>query len=93
MKYTGCTTAADIWRMDQDHVLHSRTHHESFREQGPLIISRAEGAYITDIHGKRYLDCICGIWCVNIGYGREEMVEAMADQARRLAYRNSFVDM
>jgi adenosylmethionine-8-amino-7-oxononanoate aminotransferase len=92
-KATGGMSAADIWRMDHDHVLHPWTHHDSFREQGSLIVSSASGAHITDIHGKRYLDGIGGMWCVNIGYGREELVQAMADQARRLAYSNSFVDM
>ena len=89
----GGRTAADIWQMDHDHVLHPWTHHDSFREQGSLIVTDARGAHITDINGKRYLDGIGGMWCVNIGYGREELVEAMASQARRLAYSNSFVDM
>ena len=89
LRTTGGTTPADIWRMDHDHVLHPWTHHDSFREQGSLIVSSASGAHITDINGKRYLDGIGGMWCVNIGYGREELVQAMADQARRLAYSNS----
>jgi adenosylmethionine-8-amino-7-oxononanoate aminotransferase len=93
IKTTGGASPADIWRMDHDHVLHPWTHHDSFREQGSLIVSSASGVHITDINGKRYLDGIGGMWCVNIGYGREELVQAMADQARRLAYSNSFVDM
>jgi putrescine---pyruvate transaminase len=86
-------TSNEIWQMDRDHVLHPWTHHDSFRRDGSLIVTDAKGAYITDINGKRYLDGIGGMWCVNIGYGRDELVDAMAEQARRLPYSNSFVDM
>lgn len=58
-----------------------------------MVIVEGHGAYITDVDGKRYLDGIGGMWCVNVGYGREELVDAMAQQARRLAYSNTFVDM
>jgi acetylornithine/succinyldiaminopimelate/putrescine aminotransferase len=58
---------------------------EFFRDRG-------EGAYVFDISGKRYLDGIGGLWCVNMGYGREEIIQAMVDQARRLVYFSPFVD-
>ena len=87
------STSDEIWQMDRDHVLHPWTHHDSFRRDGSLIVADAKGAYITDINGKRYLDGIGGMWCVNIGYGRDELVDVMAEQARRLPYSNSFVDM
>ena len=86
-------TSREIWQMDRDHVLHPWTHHDSFRRDGALIVADAKGAYITDTNGKRYLDGMGGMWCVNIGYGRDELVDAMAEQARRLPYSNSFVDM
>src|ERR1051326_2507163 len=82
----------DIWRKDRDHFLHPWTHFDSFRKDGSLVMSRAEGAYVYDVSGKRYLDGIGGLWCVNMGYGREEIIEAMADQARRLVYFSPFVD-
>ena len=52
-----------------------------------------EGTHITDVNGKRYLDGLGGMWCVNVGYGRKEMAEAMAEQALLLPYANAFVDM
>ncbi|HZT20795.1 MAG TPA: aminotransferase class III-fold pyridoxal phosphate-dependent enzyme, partial [Dongiaceae bacterium] len=82
----------DIWRKDRDHFLHPWTHFDSFKQQGSLVMGRGEGAYVYDIAGKRYLDGIGGLWCVNLGYGREEIVSAIAEQARRLAFFNSFVD-
>ncbi len=41
-----------------------------------LIAQKAEGAWVTDIDGRRYLDAMSGLWCVNIGYGRKELAEA-----------------
>lgn len=85
--------AARVWQMDHDHFLHPWTHHDSFGKEGSLVIAEGSGAYIVDIHGKRYLDGIGGMWCVNVGYGRKELVDAMTEQALRLPYSNTFVDM
>ena len=82
-----------IWRMDHEHFLHPWTHHDSFGRDGSLVIVEGSGAYIVDASGKRYLDGIGGLWCVNVGYGRHELVDAMANQARQLAFSNTFVDM
>ena len=82
----------DIWRKDRDHFLHPWTHFDSFKKDGSLVMGRGEGAYVYDLAGKRYLDGIGGLWCVNVGYGREEIVAAIAEQARRLAFFSPFVD-
>src|SRR5260221_14585683 len=71
----------DLWRKDHDHFLHPWTHFDSFKKDGSLIVAEGEGCYITDVHGKRYLDGLGGMWCVNVGYGRKEMAQAMYDQA------------
>jgi adenosylmethionine-8-amino-7-oxononanoate aminotransferase len=81
-----------LWRKDHDHFLHPFAEFPSFERDGCLVIDRGEGAYIYDTDGKRYLDGIGGMWCVNIGYGHPEMVEALAAQAQRLAFYNTFVD-
>ena len=81
-----------VWRHDRDHFLHPWTHFDSFKAEGSLVIAEGKGAYVYDSTGKRYLDGIGGLWCVNIGHGNEEMVQAIADQARRLAFFSSFVD-
>jgi putrescine---pyruvate transaminase len=85
--------AAELWQQDHDHYLHPWTHFDSFKTEGSLHIVEASGNYITDIHGQRYLDGLGGMWCVNVGYGRHELAEVMAEQARQLAYSNPFVDM
>ncbi len=83
----------EIWRKDRDHFLHPWTHFDSFRKDGSLVMARAAGAYVEDLSGKRYLDGIGGLWCVNLGFGRREIVDAIAEQALRLAFYNPFVDM
>jgi adenosylmethionine-8-amino-7-oxononanoate aminotransferase len=62
-------------------------------EQGSLNIVAGDGAYIYDTQGNRFLDAVGGMWCTNIGLGREEMALAIADQVRQLAYSNPFSDM
>lgn len=84
---------ADIWEKDRKHLLHPFTHFDSFKIEGSMIITEANGCMIKDSNGKEYLDGLGGMWCVNVGYGRHEIAEVMADQARQLAYANPFVDM
>src|ERR1700678_700096 len=80
------------WQKDYQHVFHPWTIFDSFREHGSLVMERGSGVHVFDAGGKQYLDGIGGLWCVNVGYGREEIVEAIADQARKLHFFNSFVD-
>ncbi|MHA5865836.1 aminotransferase class III-fold pyridoxal phosphate-dependent enzyme, partial [Pseudomonas aeruginosa] len=58
-----------------------------------LNIAAGDGAYIYDTAGNRYLDAVGGMWCTNIGLGREEMARTVAEQTRLLAYSNPFCDM
>ena len=86
------TRANPLWHKDKAHFLHPWTHFDTFKREGSLIIREARGAYLTDDSGRRYLDGIAGLWCVNVGYGREAMAQAIADQVRKLSYSNTFVD-
>jgi putrescine---pyruvate transaminase len=85
--------AADLWQKDHDHFLHPYTHFDSFKKEGSLVIVEGDGCYLRDVNGKRYFDGIGGMWCVNVGYGRREIAEAMAEQAMQLSYSNVFVDV
>src|SRR5699024_558723 len=51
-----------------------------------LIAEEAKGAWVTDIDGNKFLDAMSGLWCVNTGYGREELAEAAFEQMKELAY-------
>ena len=75
-----------LWQKDHAHLLHPWTHFDTFKRDGSLVIESAKGAYLTDAAGKRYLDGIGGLWCVNIGYGREEMAQSIAKQVSKLSY-------
>ncbi|MEJ6390666.1 aspartate aminotransferase family protein [Gymnodinialimonas ulvae] len=81
----------DKW--DRDHFFHPSTHlGQHARGEAPgRIIQSAEGCHITDRDGNRLLDAFAGLFCVNIGYGRQEVAEAIAAQARELAYYHSYV--
>ena len=82
--------ADDLRRKDQSHLIHGWADFSSREAGAAEILIEADGPYVVDISGQRLLDGMGGVWCVNIGYGREEMVEAIAEQARRLPYANPF---
>ncbi len=88
----GSIPADPLWQKDHAHFLHPWTHFDTFKRDGSLVIHEAKGAYVWDAAGRRYLDGIGGLWCVNIGYGRQEMAQAIADQVVTLSYSNTFVD-
>ncbi len=56
----------------------------------PSIINRGEGVHITDIDGARMIDCVGGLWCVNAGYGRQEIITAIEQQLQKLSYSSIF---
>lgn len=87
------TPKSDVWEKDRQHVMHPFQHFASFNEEGSLVIREGTGCYITDESGKRYFDAVGGMWCTNIGLGRDEMADAIAEQVRTMAYANPFVDM
>ena len=76
-------------RLDGAHYIHPFTDSKALGE-GARVIARAEGVWLHDSEGNAYLDGMSGLWCVNIGYGRSEIAEAVARQMRELPYCNSF---
>jgi putrescine aminotransferase len=77
-------------RSDAAHHLHPFTDSKALAGQGTRLISHADGVYVFDSNGEKMLDGMAGLWCVNIGYGRQELVTAAAEQMARLPYYNSF---
>ncbi len=78
---------------DRDNFFHPSTHLAEFaRGEAPQrVVTGGTGSYIEDRDGNRLLDAFAGLYCVNVGYGREEIVEAIAAQARELAYYHAYV--
>lgn len=78
------------WEMDRAHLLHPYTDFSSFQQEGSQVIEKAEGIHVTDSTGRKLLDGIAGLWCVNIGHGRKDMAEAIAKQVMDMQYYNPF---
>ena len=76
--------------MDGAHHLHPFTVHHDLRTRRPRVIERAKGVYLWDTDGHRILDGMAGLWCVQLGYGVEALVEAAAEAMRDLSYYNLF---
>jgi L-2,4-diaminobutyrate transaminase len=82
-----------IAELDRASVLHPFTQLKDFatgKLGDPTIVETAKGIRITDAHGKSLIDGFAGLYCVNIGYGRTEVAEAIAKQAHRLAYYHTY---
>ena len=75
---------------DHQHYLHPFTDHKDLGKKGTRIITDADGVYIRDSEGNEILDGMAGLWCVNLGYGRQELVDAATRQMQKLPYYNSF---
>lgn len=78
---------------DRDSFFHPSTHLADFA-RGDLaqrVVTGGSGCHIQDRDGNRLLDAFAGLYCVNVGYGRSEIAEAIAEQAKELAYYHSYV--
>ncbi|MEO3386768.1 aspartate aminotransferase family protein [Mesorhizobium sp. CAU 1741] len=78
---------------DRDHFFHPSTHMGAHaRGETPTrVMAGGDGVWITDTSGKKSLDAFAGLYCVNVGYGRTEIADAIAAQARELAYYHAYV--
>ena len=86
---TAVDTAA-IQALDTAHFLHPFTDYKDLATRGARVITKADGIYIWDSEGKRLLDAMSGLWCVNVGYGRRELADAAHQQMMALPFYNSF---
>ena len=55
-------------------------------DASPMVVVEADGPWVTDIDGNRYFDGMAGMWCVNVGYGREELAKAAYEQLKTMPY-------
>jgi L-2,4-diaminobutyrate transaminase len=88
---TGGVDLADIDRRYSFHPFTALAEHE---KHGPsLVMGRGDGIWLEDSAGHRYIDGMAGLWCVNVGYGRTEIADAMQQQAETLSYCHGFSSM
>ncbi|RLL47771.1 aspartate aminotransferase family protein [Oceanobacillus piezotolerans] len=73
----------ELLKKDEKYLWHAM---KKYNPEGTMIAQKAEGVWITDIDGNRYLDGQAGLWCVNVGYGRDELADAAAKQLREMPY-------
>ncbi|WP_404328988.1 aspartate aminotransferase family protein [Mesobacillus maritimus] len=73
----------DLLMKDKEYLWHSM---KTYSPDTTMVVEKAEGAWVVDQNGKRYLDAMAGLWCVNVGYGRTELAEAAYEQLKNMAY-------
>ncbi|KFK94085.1 MULTISPECIES: aspartate aminotransferase family protein [unclassified Serratia (in: enterobacteria)] len=80
----------DYQAVDASHHIHAFLDQKALNAEGPRVMVQGKGLYLWDNDGKRYLDGMSGLWCTNLGYGREDLVTAAAQQMAQLPYYNMF---
>ena len=87
----GAARSTRAWQQaDAAHFLHPFTDSAALARTGSRIITRAEGIHIWDSEGRKILDAMSGLWCVNVGYGQQALIDAATRQLRELPFYNAF---
>ena len=85
------TRTTQEWQAaDAAHFLHPFTDFKALARKGSRVITRADNIYLWDSEGKKLLDAMSGLWCVNVGYGQQALVDAAAQQMKQLPFYNAF---
>jgi adenosylmethionine-8-amino-7-oxononanoate aminotransferase len=84
------SSTGTLVQQDKAHLIHAVSNLHRLQRDGPLILARGEGVHVWDTEGKRYVEGFGGLWNVNVGHGRPELVAAMAEQAAKLPYAPTF---
>ena len=79
-----------LQELDRQHFRHPFSDHKELSELGSKVITRADNIYLWDSHENKLLDAMAGLWCVNVGYGQQRLVDAATRQLSELPYYNSF---
>ena len=80
----------ELQAKDSAHFMHPFTDTKSLSERGARIITHGEGVYVYDSHNEKILDGMSGLWCVNMGYGQQSIIDAATEQLKVLPFYNSF---
>jgi adenosylmethionine-8-amino-7-oxononanoate aminotransferase len=76
--------------LDRYHLIHPLVNYQAHEQRGVTILESGHGAYLRDAQGTELLDAFSGLWCVNVGYGQESVVQAAAEQMRKLPYATGY---
>jgi 4-aminobutyrate--pyruvate transaminase len=84
------STLSNMAVRDIETVIHPYTNLAAHREVGPVILEEGNGIYVRDDKGKEYIEGLAGLWCTSLGYGNEELIDAITAQLKRLSYTHIF---
>jgi putrescine aminotransferase len=84
------TSNTEKWQDMDGHHFHPFTNPNDLLQKPPRIIESAQGVYLTDSNGNELLDMMAGLWCVNMGYGQQSLIDAASRQISQLPYYNAF---
>jgi 4-aminobutyrate---pyruvate transaminase len=84
------TLSDELAALDRAHLVHPVAAWRQHEARGPMVLARAHGAWLTDTRGHELLDAFAGLWCVNVGYGQDSVVQAAAAQMRELPYATGY---
>ena len=93
MPTIGNFDAKRLWQADRDHCIHPWTEFPEWTRTGSTIVVRGEGAYVWDAEGNRFLDGMGGLWFANVGFGRQELIDAAARQLAMLPQYSYFTNL
>jgi adenosylmethionine-8-amino-7-oxononanoate aminotransferase len=82
--------ANSLVMLDREHLIHPVSAYRAHEAKGVTVLESARGMFVRDANGKELLDAFAGLWCVNIGYGHESVVQVAAEQMRKLAYATGY---
>jgi len=83
----------NLKQRDANSILHPSTNAHEFAKTGSRIMRSGKGLHLHDTDGNTLIDAVAGLWCVNVGYGRDELADAMAKAAKDLSYYHTFTGM
>ncbi len=87
---TALPAHAALDAIDRAHLIHPVAPWRTHEERGPTVLASGQGSWLTDAKGHQLLDAFAGLWCVNVGYGQESVVQAAAQQMRTLPYATGY---
>ena len=75
---------------DRKHLIHPVVNYRAHEARGVTVLESAHGSFVRDIEGNELLDAFAGLWCVNVGYGQQSIVDVAAEQMKKLPYATGY---
>ena len=86
-------SSEDLHSWDREHFIHPWHDMNYWRDYDNMLVTEADGIYMYDETGKKFIDGPGGMWCVQIGYGQKEMAEAIAAQVMKMPFASPWTNV